>query len=206
MLVRNRSPSAKYIEQYGRVLHVAALHAACEQHPFQIFCAGQFRACPSRDVRKKKNELDTTQTTVKRWATTKRINSYLLGTHPRQHDDTRDVLRATTSTTLMEPMETITLECNTSKTLNTFHPFFKLTLTARSHTHMEHVRTYVSCNYKVHIDKHPHVQRSANCVTFASHLCGISPRFQPLPVQCRTRASTFQIAKPRLAQPDDCTS
>ena len=44
MLVRNRSPSAKYMEQYGRVLHVAALHAACEQHPFQICCAGQFRA------------------------------------------------------------------------------------------------------------------------------------------------------------------
>ena len=42
MLVRNRSPSAKYIEQCGRVLHVAALRAACEQHQFQIFCAGNW--------------------------------------------------------------------------------------------------------------------------------------------------------------------
>ena len=100
---------------------------------------------------------------VLRWATTKRINSYLLRTHPRQHDDARYVLRATTSTTLMEPMETITLECNTSKTPNTSNPFFKVTLTARSHTHIEHIQTYVSCNCKVHIVKHPHVQRSANC-------------------------------------------
>ena len=205
MLVRNRSPSAKYIEQHGRVLHVAALHAACEQHPsdFLSWAIGSVSFARRMKTRTQHHPDDRQ---VLRWATTKRINSYLLRTHPRQHDDARDVLRATTSTTLVEPMETITLECNTSKTLNTFHPFFKLTLTARSHTHMEHVRTYVSCNYKVHIDKHPHVQRSANCVTFASHSCGISPRFQPLPVQCRTRASTFQIAKRRPAQPDDCTS
>ena len=42
MLVRNRYPSAKDIEQCGRVIHVAALHAAYEQHQFQIFCAGNW--------------------------------------------------------------------------------------------------------------------------------------------------------------------
>ena len=98
---------------------------------------------------KKKRSHSTDHRQLLRWATTKRINCHLLRTHPRQHDDARHVLRATTSTTLMEPLETITLECNTSKTPNMFHPYLKVTFTARAQTHMKQIRTYVSCNSKV---------------------------------------------------------
>ena len=85
-------------------------------------------SCVTVARRMKKRSHTTDHRQVLRWATTKRINCHLLRTHPRQHDDARHVLRATTNTTLTERMETITLECNTSKTTKRFHPFFKVTL------------------------------------------------------------------------------